>query len=271
MVETKSIKTLGKLIGVLDCFSTTDRSLTVSEIAKRSGLPRSTAHRAILALKEVGFLEQDRAREEYRLGLRLFQLGATVLNSMDLQRVARPFVEALSSMTNESVHLCVFDGERMVFVERSARESSGSPNDTITMEISPCFCTGVGKAALAFQPEPVIERVIASGLIAYTPHTITSHEGLRAELAEIRSRGYALDCEEHRIDVRCVAAPIRNSSGRVFAAVSASGPARRMTLENQHQLAPYVIGHADAISRRLGFEAEPHQVKEGPKNLSTLA
>jgi hypothetical protein len=149
MVETKSIKTLGKLIGVLDCFSTTDRSLTVSEIAQRSGLPRSTAHRAILALKEVGFLEQDRARDEYRLGLRLSQLGATVLNSMDLQRVARPFVEALSSMTNEGVHLCVFDGERMVFVERSARESSGSPNDTITMEISPCFCTGgKGRAGL---------------------------------------------------------------------------------------------------------------------------
>ena len=98
MVETKNIKSLGKLVSVLDCFSTTDRSLTVSKIAERAGLPRSTAHRAILALKEVGFLEQDHTRDEYRLGLRLFQLGATVLNNMDLQRVAHPFVEALSAL-----------------------------------------------------------------------------------------------------------------------------------------------------------------------------
>ena len=255
MVETKSIKTLGKLIDVLDCFSTTDRSLSVSDIARRSSLPRSTAHRAIMALKEVGFLEQDRAREEYRLGLRLFQLGTTVLNSMDLQRVARPFVEALSTLARASVHLCVFDGERMVFVERSLGDPSGPSNDTITMEISPCFCTSVGKAALAFQPDAIIEKVIASGLIAYTPSTMTRPDQLRAELGAIRARGYALDREEHRINIRCVGAPISNSAGRVLAAVSASGPAHRMTEEMQHMLAPYVVGHADAISRRLGSVA----------------
>ena len=256
MIETKSIKTLGKLVGILDCFSTTDRSLTVSEIAARAGLPRSTAHRSILALKEVGFLEQDRTREEYRLGLRLFQLGTTVLNSMDLQREARPFVEALSSLTNESVHLCVFDGERMVFVERSSGGPTGAQNDTITMEISPCYCTGVGKATLAFQNEAVVEKVIAAGLIGYTPHTITDPDRLWAELETIRNQGFSMDREEHKSNVRCVAAPIRNVSGRVFAAVSASGPNRRMDDETLIQLAPYVMSHADAISRRLGYFPE---------------
>ena len=143
----------------------------------------------------------------------------------------------------------------MVFVERSLGDPSGPSNDTITMEISPCFCTSVGKAALAFQPDAIIEKVIASGLIAYTPSTMTRPDQLRAELGAIRARGYALDREEHRINIRCVGAPISNSAGRVFAAVSASGPAHRMTEEMQHMLAPYVVGHADAISRRLGSVA----------------
>lgn len=255
-METKNVKTLGKMVSVLDCFSTTERTLSVSEIAERTGLPRSTAHRSILALKEVGFLEQDRARDAYRLGLRLFQLGATVLNNLDLQRKARPICEALSSLSSESVHLCVFDGERMVFVERAVGGPTGEQNDTIVMEISPCYCTGVGKATLAFQPEPIINRVIAAGQDRFTPHTIVEPSALLEELAGIRERGYALDREEHKINVRCVAAPIRNSSNRVIAALSASGPARRMPEERQLQLAPYVIGHAEAISKRLGWVAD---------------
>ena len=119
-METKNIKSTGKLMSVLECFSTRDRLLTVTEIAARTGLPRSTAHRAILSLKEIGFLDQDASREAYRLGLKLFQLGVTVLHNMDLQTEARPLVESLGSLVGETVHLCVFDGERMVFVERAA-------------------------------------------------------------------------------------------------------------------------------------------------------
>lgn len=254
LVETKNIKTLGKLVSVLDSFSTSDRSLSVSQIAARAGLPRSTAHRAIQSLKEVGFLEQDSTRDEYRLGLKLFQLGTTVLNNLDLQREARPFVEALSSLTGESVHLCVFDGERMVFVERASGGPTGQQNDTIIMEISPCYCTGVGKATLAYQPEAVIERVISGGLIGYTTQTITDAGTLRADLAAIRARGYALDLEEHKQRVCCVAAPIRNTSGKVIAAISSSGPSDRMTDKALQKFAPYVVSHAEAISRRLGYK-----------------
>lgn len=255
-METKSIKTLGKLIRVLDCFSTTDRSLSVSEIARRCDLPRSTAHRSILALKEVGFLEQDRVRDSYRLGLRLFQLGTTVLNNMDLQREARPIVEALSALTHENVHLCVFDGERMVFVERATGGPTGAHNEMIIMEISPCYCTGVGKASLAFQSEQTIERVIRAGLTAWTGTTIVDPDRLRAELQEIRHRGYAFDLEEHKHDVCCVAAPIHSAAGRVLGAISASGPKKRMTPEVLEKFAPYVVAHAEAISRRLGHVAE---------------
>lgn len=252
-VETKSIKTMGKLVSVLDCFSTSERALTVGDIAARTGLPRSTAHRSINALKEVGFLDQDRRRDSYRLGLKLFQLGTTVLHSMDIQSEARPFVEALSTLTGENVHLCVFDGERMVFVESADGGATGSQNATITMELTHCHNTSVGKATLAFQPESVIDRLTSNDLAVYTEHSISDPVVLREELAKIRSQGFAFDLQEHQLNVCCVAAPIRNASGNVFAAVSVSGPLARMSEENLRSYAPFVVSHADAISRRLGY------------------
>ncbi|GAB5375615.1 MAG: IclR family transcriptional regulator [Acuticoccus sp.] len=252
-VETKSIKSTGKLMSVLECFSTRDRLLTVTEIAARTGLPRSTAHRAILSLKEIGFLDQDGSREAYRLGLKLFQLGVTVLHNMDVQSEARPLVESLGSLVGENIHLCVFDGERMVFVERAAGGRTGANNATITMELSPCYCTGVGKATLAFQDEAAVAKVVAAGLARFTASTLTDADALIAALAEIRQRGYALDLGEHKSDVHCVAAPIRASNGRVIAAISASGEADRLPVERLHKMAPYVVSHAGAISRRLGF------------------
>ena len=251
-VETKSIKSTGKLMSVLECFSTRERLLTVTEIAARTGLPRSTAHRAILSLKEIGFLDQDGSREAYRLGLKLFQLGVTVLHNMDLQSEARPLVESLGSLVGETVHLCVFDGERMVFVERVAGGRTGATNATITMELTPCYCTGVGKATLAFQDEATVRKVMGAGLPRFTPNTLTDPAALAAELAAIRSRGYAFDLGEHKIDVHCVAAPIRASNGRVIGAISISGEAGRLPTARLDRIAPYVMSHAAAISRRLG-------------------
>ncbi len=255
-MENRTNKSTAKLMRVLECFSTRDRLLTVTEIAARTKLPRSTAHRAILSLKEIGLLDQDASREAYRLGLKLLQLGVTVLHNMDVQAEARPLVESLGALTGETVHLCVFDGERMVFVERAAGGRTGATNATITMELSPCHCTGVGKASLAFQDDAAVARVVAAGLTRFTAATITDPARLDEALAEIRQRGFALDLGEHREGVHCAAAPIRASNGRVIAAISVSGEAARLTRERLHRLAPYVMSHAAAISRRLGHAGE---------------
>lgn len=253
MAADYGVKSFHKILTILDCFSSVDRSLSVSEIVTRSGLPRSTAHRLVLSLREIGLLDQDGARHEYRLGLKLFELGSAVLFNMDIHKEARAVVELLSETAGESVHLCVFDGWRMVFVDRQVGGRTGHNNATIVMEASPCHCTGVGKAALAFQSEQVIERIIGLGLPAHTRNTITDPTALRAELAAIRGRGYALDLDEHSIGVRCVAAPVRNSSGKVIAGISVSGADRRLHEDRLHALAPRVIEHAGLLSARLGY------------------
>jgi DNA-binding IclR family transcriptional regulator len=174
---------------------------------------------------------------------------------MDLLREAKPFMDRLSRLTGESAHLGVFNGYGVIVVEReepSERLSRGLQPS----EASPAYCTGVGKAALAFQRQEVIQRVIASGLKPYTNHTITAPDALQHEMARIRERGYAIDDCEHEIWVRCVAAPIRNASGQVFAALSVTGAADRMTDKKLADLAPLVMQTADTISRQIGFQ--PH-------------
>lgn len=252
--DKSRIQSIGKMVGILDCFSTVDRHLTLGQIAAASGLPRPTAHRMLAALREIGFIEQDRRNGNYSLGIRLFELGSLALANLELLREAKPFMDRLSRLTDESVHLGVFNGFEVIVVERG--EPGDKPARVIQpSESSPAYCTGVGKALLAFQRPDVIDRVIGHGLKPFTKSTIVEPETLRSELAEIRERGYAIDDCEHQIWVRCVAAPVRNSSGHVFASLSVTGAAERMTHERLEQMAPLVIQTADSVSRQLGHAA----------------
>lgn len=261
MTNDYGVKSFQKILTILECFSTVDRSLTVSELAERSMLPHSTTHRLVASLRQIGLLDQDGNRSDYRLGLKLFELGNTVLINMDIHTEARAHVELLGLEVGEDVHLCVFDGWRMTFIDRASGGRSGNQNSTIVMEFSPCHCTGVGKAALAYQPEQTIDRIIKLGLPAYTRNTITDPQELRSELAKIRERGYSLDLAEVEVNVHCVAAAIYNSSGKVVAAISISGSAKRLPEDRLHELAPLVVKHAKLISARLGFDVRmitPH-------------
>lgn len=252
--DKSRIQSIGKMMGILECFSTVNRHLSLAQVAMLSGLPRPTAHRMLSAMKEIGFIEQDVRTSSYGLGIRLFELGNIALANMDILREAKPFMDRLSNLSQESSHLGVFNGFEVIVVEREEpadRQSrSIQPN-----EASPAHCTGVGKALLAFQRAEVIEHVIAAGLKVYTATTISTPEALRKELATIRKRGYAIDDSEHQVWVRCVAGVIRNSSGHVFASVSVTGPADRMTDAKIASLAPLVVQTADSISRQLGYES----------------
>jgi IclR family transcriptional regulator, KDG regulon repressor len=250
----QSVKSLFKMLEVLEAFSATEPELSVVEMARRTGMPRTTVHRIVDSLRSVGFLEQDASRDRYRLGLKLFELGGSALMNLPLYREAPPFVDTLAKLSGEDVHLCIFDGAQMVFVNRRSQIAARPHNTVITMEASPCHSTGVGKAALAFQSEAVIDRVIRAGLPRFTPNTIVEPKKLKAELAAIRSRGYSIDHCEHEPELRCVGAPIRNGAGRVFAAISASGPARRVTQERVAELAKIVMTHAELLSIRLGYQ-----------------
>ena len=247
----QGIKSLRKVMQVLDCFSANTRSLTLMEISRRTKFPKSTCHRLLSSMREVGLLDQDRERESYRLGLRLFEYGNTVLSNLELHREALPTLEALRRLSGQTVHLAVFDGLRAIVIH----SADASPSAVTHVESSPAHCTSVGKAILAFQPDEVFRRIVGMGLTRYTDGTITDDLALAAQLATIRGRGYAVDEGEHQPGLRCIGAPIRDRNGRVFAAVSVSGPSWEIGVEKTEGMSKIVMHHAGVISQRLGYGA----------------
>lgn len=247
-----------KMLRILDCFVLRGGQLSVSDISELTGMPRSTAHRWVGTLREAGLIEQDRSREVYRLGLRLIHLGTAALSCTDIPREARHIVETLSRAAGEKGHLCVFDGNQMIFVTRTMGGRAGRYNSTTIMESSPCYCTSVGKAVLAFQGEEVIDRVIAQGLHAYTPNTLTDPDRLREDLHQVRERGYAINNGEMDIHERCIGAPVRNAAGRVVAGLSVSSTIRRLPDNRIPGLAALAIKYADALSVQLGYRHQAH-------------
>ena len=248
----EGLKSLRKAIRVLECFSLQESRLALTDIARRAGMPLSTTHRILATLREVSIVEQEGDRDLYRLGLKLLELGSMVLANLDVHREALPYIEELVRETGETVHLGVFDGSQVVSIEKMDSPHGLASNVTIGKG-APAYCTGVGKALLAFQPENVVDHVCRLGLPRHTPQTITDPEKLRKELAHVRAQGYAVDNMEHQADVRCVAAPIRNHAGNVIASLSISGPATRIQKSRVPALAARLCEVSAKLSARLGY------------------
>lgn len=228
--------------------------LNLSELSRRTGLPVSTAHRLLETLRRRGFVQSvDEGR--YRVGLRAFEVGMGFLRSQRLPEVARPVMVSLVDRVRETANLAVRDGSEAVYVlqvesDRMLRlfAQPGARH--------PLYCTGVGKVLLAWEPEEVVRALLGPGpLPRFTPRTLTHPEDVVRHLRRVRARGYAVDREERESGVRCVAAPVRDASGRVVAALSVSAPASRLPNRRIPQVAATVVAAAHRISRQLGVTA----------------
>lgn len=240
-------KSLRKMALVLDSFTRKKPSLTVGEISEATGLPKTTVHRIVASLRDVGLLDQDGRRQGYRLGMKMFHYGSSVLESLDTPTRAHPHIAKLQQLTGEIIHFHMFDGHQMVCVEREEMVASS----LTTLQAAPTYCTSVGKAFLAFQDDELVRKIAAEGLHAYTENTITTLDGLLLEMEQIRQRGYSIDNEEIETGLRCIGAPVRDSTKRVFAAISVSGPAERMPDARLLGLSSVVIQIANDISEAL--------------------
>lgn len=236
---------------VLKSFTPKAREWGVSDLARRLGIAKSTAHRLLATLTDEGLLEQDPISGRYRLGLAAFDMAAAA-QSMDLHEAVMTPLTDLRNRTGETVQVAVLDGREVVYVERL-----DSPNTLrLFLEVGRrnwAHRTGCGKALLAFLPPDQLERILRGWKPeAETPHTITDVDVLRAHLAEARDRGYATNRHESEIGVVSVAAPIRDASGRAVAAISVAGPAERLE-PHELKLAYATMEVAATISRRLGY------------------
>lgn len=238
---------------LLCAFTPTDRDLGVSELASRLGLGKSSVHRLLSTLALEGLIERDAATGRYRLGLKLYELGSIVGDHLDLHEVVAGPIDELRNRTGETVHVAILDGPDVVYIAR--RESP----HTLRLfgrvgHRNHAHCTSTGKLLLAFLPPADLATVLDGfTLPAHTRRTITDRGKLDSELDAIRRRGWADNIEESELGVNSVAAPIREASGRVVAAISVAGPAARFTPDGMRQVAVDTVRTADAISERLGW------------------
>jgi IclR family transcriptional regulator, KDG regulon repressor len=246
------IQAVERVGAILDVFSPEDPELGVTEIAERTGLHKSTAHRFLVNLEAVGLLERDARTQRYRLGLRMFEMGGIVLEQMSLWDEALPFLEGLVADSGETGHLAVLERGEAIYIEKvEARRALRIPS--AMGRGYPAHATSLGKVLLSDLGEGEVREILgAHGMASYTRTTTTDVDALLAELADIRGRGFAVDDEEYDEGLRCVGAPIRDHTGRVVAALGIGGPVTRVTPERVDDLARLVIDAADGLSRRLG-------------------
>ncbi|OKJ88862.1 IclR family transcriptional regulator [Streptomyces sp. TSRI0107] len=203
---------------MLEAFTAQHTLLTLSELARRTHMPVSTVHRMLTDLVAWGALERD-PQGRYRVGLRLWEVGSLAPRSQGLRERALAHMEDLSARTRENVQLAVRDDAEVVFVERIAARGA-VPTLTRVGGRLPITATGAGLMLLAHAPTPVQDAVLGRPVPAHTEFTLTDSGSLRRVLAQIRACGYAVSDRQLSTDTLSVAAPVKDASGEVVAAVS---------------------------------------------------
>jgi DNA-binding IclR family transcriptional regulator len=232
-------------------------------LGERLNLNKSTVHRLLAVLEKNRFVERDLDSGRFRLGLKLVELGSIALSRFDLHRRAKPFIERLVAETGETAHLGILRQNEVVSLVNAEGHHSVRTPSTVGRR-SPVHCTSQGKVLLAHQPQALVDRFLRSyRFTPFTKNTIRGVAHFRAELAEVRSQGYALDDEEFEEGLRCVGGPVRDHSGKVIAAVSIAGPAFRVTRDRLPQLVRSVVTIANELSVSLGDQASHSRDLEG--------
>ena len=239
-----------RALAVLRALEDGPPSLSLTDLAKRTKLSPSTTHRLLRALCDQGMLRQDPATERYGLGPRLVALGERAAAALGLAG-ARPILEELARASGESVNLGLRDGDE-VLVLVCVASSQRLRFDQEAGSRVPVHASAMGKALLAFEPHRDDTLDALPRLTRLTGSTITSRAALRAELDEVRARGWALNDEEREPGVRTVAAPVLAGDGTARAAIAVQGPAVRMADDRIAELAPLVRAAAAEVATQLG-------------------
>jgi len=247
------IQVLDRVFQILDRIASEDAGAGLPDIARDVRLHKSTAHRLLMALEHARFVERNADTGRYRLGSRVMELGLSAVSRLDVYQIAGPHLRWMAEQTGETGHLAVLrDGEVVSVLNVESRQTVRTPSAVGAR--SPVHCTAHGKAALAFAPPEQVAAFLRNrSFKAYTAKTFTTSARLRAELKKVREQGYAVDNEEWETGLRCIGAPVRDSSSNVIAAVSISGPVFRIRPDRISGLAPLVTEAASRISHALGY------------------
>lgn len=256
-MSEKFNRSVARSLEMLELVAASRDGLTITEISKQLGIPKSTTFDILYTLLDKGYLEHANEKlKSFKLGVKLFQTGACYLEQTPFQNVAHSVLERLADVAGETAFLALLNNDELVYFDKvespnsvrtSARIGSGNP----------LYCTGLGKAILATLPDDEVRAILArtGGLKPITPYTCTDEAQFFSILNQARRQGYAIDDREHNAEVFCLAAPVYNLQGKVYAAISVAS----LYTKIKHQpekittLGETIANAALELSQRIGY------------------
>ncbi|WP_176086699.1 IclR family transcriptional regulator C-terminal domain-containing protein [Martelella sp. HB161492] len=246
------VQSIVRALSILDRLAESDEGLTLTELARAVGLPPSSAHRILTTLQRQRFVRFENATMCWLIGVQAFVVGSSFVRSRDVVALAIPHLRRLMKETGETVNFFMLEGEEVMCIAQVQSQQMiraiSRPGGGVEMHRS-----AAGKAILAQGDDRDVDAVIErTGLPRYTKNTITTPEGLRAELAKIKQLGYSVDNEEFSLGLRCIAAPVFDENGVAYAAVSIAGPASRITEQRVAALGATIMTCAGHVTEEIG-------------------
>lgn len=255
MEQQSVVQSVERTFLIIEILANNPKGLGLLEISKLAGLHKSTAHRLLSCLIQMGYAAQDSMTGAYKLSFKLFALSSRMVEGMDILSVCRPHLDRLSTLSEEAVHLVIPSETSIVYIYKVDAVNKNAVRMSSRVGLSiPMYCTGCGKALLAQMTSDEVHKIWEhSPVRALTPNTLVTLPDLEHQLEEIRRTGYAVDNEENETGVRCLAVAINDFNGRPLAAFSISAPIARMNPARMEAICDLALSTRRDIVRSLGY------------------
>lgn len=251
--------TTARVFQIIEFLACSREWVSLRTMARELKISAASAYRSLNSLKELGYVRQHPQDSKYQLTLKLAWVSAQVLENVQLRQIAHPFLQNLTSVTNETTHLAILEDREFVYIDKVDNTQAMRMRSRVGQR-GQLHCTAAGKSMLAFLPEQEMLALLPRlKFQPLTEYTIVDPEKFRQHLLRVRRLGYAVDDEENELGIRCIGSPIYDHAGRLAGALSISGWTITMTRERIPQLAPQLIQACQRISTELGFTGERAQ------------
>jgi IclR family transcriptional regulator, KDG regulon repressor len=253
VAKSTMIQSLQRGLGILELIAKNGSGVTTAEVSRKIGLHTSTTFHLLRTLTILGYLTQDETTRAYHVGSKVFQLAASAWTEIQIINISAPLLTEMAQETGESSHLAIFEHGEVIVINKI----DGSGPVRLSERVGyprPAHSTAIGKVLLAHLPEAELKTFLGwHELRPFTPKTITAVPILEQELVRVRRQGYAFDDEEFAQGIRCLAAPVRNFTGHVVAALGISGPVWRVSLDRVALLTDFLRTMGHRLSQQLGY------------------
>lgn len=252
------MKSLDKIIKILDYLSDAKGDVGITELSLELNLPKSTVHRILKYLLEYSVVEKENNTSRYKIGLRLLKYSNSLLRSFDFRQIVKPILNKVCNETKETTFLTVWRKNQGICIDSIS--SNRNANTHLFVEIGremPFHCTASSKVILANQPIEDVKKIInEKSLQRYTIKTIVDPKKLEEHLLEIRHKGFAICDEELEEGVKAISVPVKNINKEVIASITITGLSKRISNGNDKKFTKILLDSAQEISNKLGYKGE---------------